>query len=72
MCCIYATHFPLLGTVSARGPFLRGRVGSARALHKPLWASEDYSTYSDATGAGCWGRLLVQNLNWQFTATISW
>ena len=38
----------------------------------PLWSSEDYSTYSDATGAGCWGRLLVQNAGWGYGATISW
>ena len=30
------------------------------------------STYSDATGAGCWGRLLVQNMGWDLSATISW
>eukprot|EP00039_Didymoeca_costata_P010248 m.137625 g.137625 ORF g.137625 m.137625 type:complete len:925 (-) comp14756_c0_seq4:186-2960(-) len=43
-----------------------------RSLDMVMWSSEDYSTYSDATGAGCWGRLLVQNLGWGYTATISW
>ena len=38
----------------------------------PAWSAEDYSTYSDATGAGCWGRLLVQNMGWDLSATISW
>ena len=28
--------------------------------------------YSDATGAGCWARLLVQNIGWGYSATISW
>jgi hypothetical protein len=28
--------------------------------------------YSDATGAGCWARLLVQNVGWGYSATISW
>jgi hypothetical protein len=38
----------------------------------PLWSAEDYSTYSDATGAGCWARLLVQNVGYGYSATISW
>jgi galactosylceramidase len=38
----------------------------------PLWASEDYSTYSDANGAGCWARSLVLNAANNYTATISW
>ena len=29
----------------------------AMATHKPLWASEDYSTYNDDIGAGCWARV---------------
>ncbi len=28
---------------------------------KPLWASEDMSTYNDLRGAGCWARVLNQN-----------
>ena len=24
---------------------------------KPLWASEDYSTYNDEVGTGCWARV---------------
>eukprot|EP01047_Picozoa_sp_COSAG01_P035017 COSAG01_NODE_2659_length_7299_cov_34.861111_6_plen_114_part_00 len=43
-----------------------------RAAGVPAWSAEDYSTYSDATGAGCWGRLLVQNMGWELSATISW
>ncbi|CAG5133965.1 unnamed protein product, partial [Candidula unifasciata] len=38
-----------------------------------LWASEDYSTYNDEVGAGCWARTLNQNyVNGLMTATISW
>jgi galactosylceramidase len=38
-----------------------------------LWASEDYSTYNDEVGAGCWARILNQNyVNGYMTATISW
>jgi len=40
---------------------------------KPLWASEDYSTYNDNVGAGCWARILNQNyVNGYMTSTISW
>lgn len=40
-----------------------GTYSSANAtkLENPLWASEDYSTYSDSTGGGCWARILNQN-----------
>ena len=38
-----------------------------------LWASEDYSTYNDNIGAGCWARILNQNyVNGYMTSTISW
>lgn len=38
-----------------------------------LWASEDYSTFNDEVGAGCWARILNQNyVNGLMTSTISW
>jgi galactosylceramidase len=43
------------------------------ALNKSLWASEDYSTYSDATGGKCLAKLF--NRNWvdgNITATFVW
>uniref|UniRef100_A0A8C4N899 Galactocerebrosidase n=1 Tax=Eptatretus burgeri TaxID=7764 RepID=A0A8C4N899_EPTBU len=46
---------------------------AARATKKPLWSSEDYSTFNDAIGAGCWARILNQNyVNGKMTSTISW
>ena len=40
---------------------------------KPLWSSEDYSTFNDNVGAGCWARILNQNyVNGYMTSTISW
>ena len=39
-------HYP--GTISD---------ADALATHKPLWASEDYSTFNDDIGAGCWARV---------------
>uniref|UniRef100_UPI00358E1542 galactocerebrosidase n=1 Tax=Myxine glutinosa TaxID=7769 RepID=UPI00358E1542 len=46
---------------------------AARATKKPLWSSEDYSTFNDAIGAGCWARILNQNyINGKMTSTISW
>ena len=60
------------GALGAHYPGQRGSKPAWRALGLPLWSSEDYSTYSDATGAGCWARLLVQNAGWGYGATISW
>ncbi|XP_072545120.1 galactocerebrosidase [Salminus brasiliensis] len=40
---------------------------------KQLWSSEDYSTFNDDVGGGCWARILNQNyVNGQMSATISW
>lgn len=41
--------------------------------NKTLWSSEDYSTFNDNVGAGCWARILNQNyVNGNMTSTISW
>ncbi|XP_022338081.2 galactocerebrosidase-like isoform X1 [Crassostrea virginica] len=38
-----------------------------------LWSSEDYSTFNDNVGGGCWARILNQNyVNGLMTSTISW
>ncbi|KAK7508504.1 hypothetical protein BaRGS_00000070 [Batillaria attramentaria] len=34
---------------------------AAVELGKPLWSSEDYSTYDNDAGGGCWARILNQN-----------
>mmetsp|Transcript_16415 Transcript_16415/g.38937 ORF Transcript_16415/g.38937 Transcript_16415/m.38937 type:complete len:903 (-) Transcript_16415:167-2875(-) len=42
-------------------------------LGKPIWASEESSSYDDANGAACWGR--VMNSHWvinQMTSSIMW
>ena len=39
----------------------RGTTAAERAINMPLWSSEDYSTYSDATGAGCWARQVMSH-----------
>lgn len=45
----------------------------AKQTGKPLWASEDYSTFNDEVGGGCWARILNQNyVNGLMTSTISW
>ncbi|XP_013403027.1 galactocerebrosidase isoform X2 [Lingula anatina] len=52
-----------------------GTVTTDKALEtkKPLWSSEDYSTFNDNVGAGCWARILNQNyVNGFMTSTISW
>lgn len=55
-------HYP--GTITTKEAIQTG---------KPLWASEDYSTFNDLVGGGCWARILNQNfVNGNMTATISW
>jgi len=46
---------------------------AAKASGVPLWSSEDWSTFNDEVGGGCWARLLNQNyVNGLMTSTISW
>ncbi|XP_019958630.2 galactocerebrosidase isoform X1 [Paralichthys olivaceus] len=48
-------------------------VTDALKTQKKLWSSEDYSTYNNEVGGGCWARILNQNyVNGHMTATISW
>ncbi|XP_070211576.1 galactocerebrosidase-like isoform X2 [Littorina saxatilis] len=55
-------HYP--GTLSTDDALKTG---------KQLWASEDYSTYNDEVGGGCWARILNKNYAvGRMTATISW
>ncbi|XP_063078852.1 galactocerebrosidase [Engraulis encrasicolus] len=45
----------------------------ALSTRKTLWSSEDYSTFNNAVGGGCWARILNQNyVNGRMTSTISW
>lgn len=45
----------------------------AEATGKPLWASEEDSTYNNAVGAGCWARVINQNyVRGNLTASINW
>lgn len=34
---------------------------NAKSTGKALWSSEDYSTFNDEVGGGCWARILNQN-----------
>lgn len=36
-------------------------VMDALMTQKRLWSSEDYSTFNDEVGGGCWARILNQN-----------
>ncbi|KAF7644497.1 hypothetical protein LDENG_00220960, partial [Lucifuga dentata] len=48
-------------------------VTEALKTQKKLWSSEDYSTFNNEVGGGCWARILNQNyVNGLMTATISW
>ena len=45
----------------------------AEATGKPLWASEEDSTYNSAVGAGCWARVINQNyVRGNMSASINW
>ncbi|XP_060079232.1 galactocerebrosidase-like isoform X2 [Ylistrum balloti] len=65
----------LAAAVDFIGVHYPGTTTTSEALKtgKQLWSSEDYSTYNDNTGAGCWARILNQNfVNGFMTSTISW
>ncbi|XP_076873927.1 galactocerebrosidase [Brachyhypopomus gauderio] len=59
---IIGVHYP--GTTTVKEALITG---------KALWSSEDYSTFNNNIGAGCWARILNQNyVNGRMTSTISW
>uniref|UniRef100_A0A0B7AEQ2 galactosylceramidase n=1 Tax=Arion vulgaris TaxID=1028688 RepID=A0A0B7AEQ2_9EUPU len=65
----------LADIIYAIGCHYPGTLSSSDAVStgKKLWASEDYSTFNDEIGAGCWARILNQNyVNGLMTSTISW
>ena len=65
----------LKNAMYAIGAHYPGTISTSAAVdtNLQLWASEDYSTFNDNTGAGCWARILNQNyVNGNMTSTISW
>lgn len=50
MCVTLRAHYP--GTTT---------VLDALKTQKKLWSSEDYSTFNNEVGGGCWARILNQN-----------
>ncbi|XP_029982329.1 galactocerebrosidase isoform X2 [Sphaeramia orbicularis] len=59
---VIGAHYP--GTTTVAG---------ALKTQKKLWSSEDYSTFNNEVGGGCWARILNQNyVNGLMTSTISW
>ncbi|KAK3542420.1 hypothetical protein QTP86_025920 [Hemibagrus guttatus] len=59
---VIGVHYP--GTTTVKEALLTG---------KKLWSSEDYSTFNNDIGAGCWARILNWNyVNGRMTSTISW
>lgn len=49
-CLLFSAHYP--GTTT---------VIEALKSQKKLWSSEDYSTFNNEVGGGCWARILNQN-----------
>ncbi|XP_069494036.1 galactocerebrosidase isoform X1 [Ambystoma mexicanum] len=72
----YMLHDPeLLRVVDVIGAHYPGTITVPDAIMtgKKLWSSEDYSTFNDEVGGGCWARILNQNyVNGNMTCTISW
>ncbi|KAM6912912.1 galactocerebrosidase [Xenentodon cancila] len=65
----------LSAAVDVIGAHYPGTTTVEKALKtgKKLWASEDYSTFNEEAGGGCWARILNQNyINGHMTSTISW
>ena len=65
----------LAKSVHAIGAHYPGTYSSSEAERtgKPLWASEDDSTYDNNVGAECWARVINQNyVNGNMTASINW
>ena len=65
----------LAASVHTIGAHYPGTHSSSQAEQtlKPLWASEDDSTYSNDVGAQCWARVINQNyVNGNMTASINW
>ena len=62
-----------IGFVGAQVGFVRAHVyrvcGCAGVRMYMVFVGD---AFADATGAGCWARLLVQNAGWGYGATISW
>ncbi|XP_068948478.1 galactocerebrosidase [Petaurus breviceps papuanus] len=59
---VIGAHYPGTHTVPA-----------SLETNKTLWSSEDYSTFNNEVGGGCWARILNQNyVNGHMTATIAW
>lgn len=58
---MFSAHYP--GTTT---------VLDALKTQKRLWSSEDYSTFNDDVGGGCWARILNQNyINGLMTALVN-
>ncbi|XP_036592238.1 galactocerebrosidase isoform X2 [Trichosurus vulpecula] len=61
-----------IDVIGAHYPGTRS-VPEALKTNKTLWSSEDYSTFNNEVGGGCWARILNQNyVNGNMTATIAW
>ncbi|NXB09888.1 GALC Galactocerebrosidase, partial [Cnemophilus loriae] len=72
---VMLTDSELHGVVDVIGAHYPGTktVRSAILTEKKLWSSEDYSTFNNDVGAGCWARILNQNyVNGNMTSTIAW
>jgi hypothetical protein len=68
-CCVYTRR----RAMSCRAAPSFRNYSVCTALGKPIWASEESSSYDDANGAACWARVVTSHyvLN-GMTASIMW
>jgi len=52
--------FDAIGAIGAHYPGTHSSPEAEQTL-KPLWASEDDSTYANTVGAQCWARVINNN-----------
>ena len=65
-----ASYADAIGVVGLHYPSDFDDYSACHALQKPLWASEESSSYDDLNGAACWGRVHSAWSRETFTATI--
>lgn len=62
-----------IGVIGLHYPSDYSNYDVCHGLNKPIWASEESSSYDDANGAACWARVVTSHYVLQgMTASIMW
>jgi len=68
-----ADYASAVGIIGLHYPSDYSNYDNCHSLNKPLWSSEESSSYDDLNGAACWGRVITSH--WvlsQMTSSIMW